>query len=158
MSRMTELMSGLLAATAGVTGILMATFSETRLSETTGPGRPWTDDTVWFGHGVDLQLIIYLVSVLAAIALVAVAAYRHSRRAGRASLVALWGATLLSLALAVLDLPAWSSSLSLSGITQWNGTGIGVFILPAVFLALVASIAATPLPGQKHNPLSLYPR
>jgi hypothetical protein len=125
-----------------VVGIGIGVFVDTSTSVVVDGAGTLVDQTaVWWDHGVDLQLITYVIMVAVGAAAIGVGAYLNSWLDRPIELGCVWaGRLILSLGV-LLDLPAWSTTISVSGISTWHDVGIGVFLAPAAVLGLIASIA-----------------
>jgi hypothetical protein len=140
MSSRIELGAGVLAAVAATIGLGMALFGEFNWSATVTKVNPsWMDRTIWWGHSVDSQIAVYSVVMFVAAVAVARGSYLDVVHEEFMGWIYLACGTLVLVVGAALDLPLWSR-FSISGVTGWNGIGIGLWLLPAALLALVSAV------------------
>ena len=137
-----EFIAGILAGFAGVVGMGIGVFADTSTSVVVDGAGTLVDQTaVWSDHGLDVQLIAYVTLVAVGAAAIGAGAYLNCRLGRPVGLGCIWAGTFILSLGVLLDLPAWSTTISASGVSTWNDVGIGVFLVPAAVLGLIASIA-----------------
>ena len=151
MSRRTMFYTGIVALVLAVAGLAVALLWETNFSSTLTKVNPtWWDRTVWIGHGIDAQIAIYSIAMLVGAIIVPLGAFIYGVGRNFLGLAAMWLGALVLAVGAILDLPAWSQ-ISLSGVTGWNQWGLGIFLLPAAIVSVLAAIGDSLPRPQLHG-------
>lgn len=136
MRRHTEVMSGSLAGLLGAASLAFAVFGPSYGTSSPDPrtGGESVSYVSMVHLGLDPRAVAFLALMAACLAGVVIASYLHSRVGGRAWLTLLWTCAVL------LVLGAFIGSAS-----------IGLLLLPAAALALIAAAAGnqSPRPGQE---------
>lgn len=155
MSRRIEIALGLVVTFAAAVGIGFAVFGPATLSY----GTDWltaASVSIW-GHGITTNVAIYLAAMMLAALAVAVGAYLRSAEHSFSALILLWGGFAALLVGMALTLPGNTTGVVPSALhtDTPDSVGIGIYLVPAVFLAFATAFIETMAHHRPGKPATL---